>query len=406
MPQKILVLSPWYPTVANPAMGIFIQEQSALIAEDFDVRVMVGKPKQISILNFLICKLKTKYLNLSLESKVVDYEVYPPKAYEVTYYHSESLEVQHNLYLIKECFKTALTHLIEKENWKPDLIHAHVTNNGGIIGNYLGKIFDVPVIITEHTGNFLLHKHSFYLSKLMIKTLNEAEAVLAVGNKQKQLMYLHEISRSIEVVGNMVDETKFIIEDKLKIDKFHILTITRSSYEKDLKTFIYAIGEIIALGHKDISVTIILGTSKEKTKLYEDYEQICENLQIKQFCHFHYIVPRHTILAYYQNCDVFVSSSIVESFGVAICEAISCGKPVVSTDNGGVGDIITPQNGIIVPIQDHKTMAAAILKIKNKEIIFEPEEVRNSIIYKFGREGFKNRIKEIYKHVFHNYKNK
>lgn len=404
MPQKILVLSPWYPTVANPAMGVFVQEQSALIAEDFDVRVLVGKPVPISIFEFFICKLKTKYLNLSLQSKVVDYEVYPPKAYEATYYHSESLEVQHNLYLIKECFKTALKHLIEQENWKPDLIHAHVTNNGGIIGNYLGKIFDVPVIITEHTSTFLLHKYPFYLSKLIIKTLNEVDLVLAVGNKQKQLIHLHEILRPIEVVGNMIDETKFVIEDTIKTDKFRILTISRPSYEKDLKTFIYTIGEIIALGYKGIDVTIILGISKETSTAFEDYEKMCRDLQIEQFCHFHYIVPRDKIVAYYQNCDVFVSSSVVESFGVAVCEAISCGKPVVSTDNGGVGDIITPKNGLIVPIQDHKTMAGAIIKIKNKEIIFEPEEVRNSVIHKFGKQGFKKRIESIYLRTIESYK--
>ncbi len=404
MPQKILVLSPWYPTVANPAMGVFVQEQSALMADDFDVCVLVGEPKPISIFGFLICKLKTKYLNISLESKVVDYDVYPPKAYQATYYHSESLEVQHNLYLVKECFKTALTHLIEQDNWKPDLIHAHVTNNAGIIANYLGKIFDVPVIITEHTSTFLLHKYPFYLSKLIIKTLNEADLVLAVGDKQKQLLHLHEISRSIEVVGNMVEETKFMIGDRIKTNRFRILTIARPSYEKDLKTFIYAIEEIIALGHKDIDVTIVLGTSREKAKFYDDYEQVCENLQIKQFCHFHYIVPRDKIVAYYQNCDVFVSSSIVESFGVAIIEAMACGKPTVSTKNGGAEDIVQENNGLLVPIQDAKAMAGAILRIKNKEVVFDEKEIRESVIKRFSKEVFKKRIKAIYLQLIESYK--
>jgi len=406
MPKKILVLSPWYPTVKAPAMGVFVREQSELMAEDFDVRVLLGKPKSISLLNFILCKIRTKYLHGKLVSEISDYELCPPKASQVTYYHSEQLEVQHNLYLMKECFKTALTYLIEEEGWKPDLIHAHVANNGGIIGNYLGKFFEIPIIVTEHTGNFLLHKLPTHLSNLMIKTLNEVDAVLAVGSRQKQLMHLHEILRPIMVIGNLVDETKFVIGNIKKIEKFRILTIARPSYEKDLTTFIYAIKELILVGNTDIIVTIILGASKEAATTSKDYEQMCKDLKIYQFFHFQYIIARDKIASYYQNCDIFVSSSIVESFSVAIIEAMACGIPVVSTKNGGAEDIIQENNGLLVPVQDFKAMAEAILKVKNKEIIFEPEIVRNSVIHRFGKQSFKNRIKAIYEQVINNYKNK
>ncbi len=394
---KILVLSPWYPTLENPVHGIFVQEQSALMAEDFDVRVLVGKPVYISRFNFLLQKIKTKYLKQNLPSQVRLYPIAPPKTYEATYLHCPELEAHHNLYLMEECFKTALTYFIEKENWKPDLIHAHVTNTAGIIGSFLSKNFNIPFIITEHTSTFLLHEYSFYLTNRIITALLSANAVLVVSNHQKHLLFMHKIYRPIEVVGNLVDESQFFIKDQTsKNSKFVILNTARPCFEKDLKTFLYAVSRLVQKGYKDIEAKIILSKSREDTIQFEDYEQVCQDLGIAQFCKFHYIVPRQEIVSFYQSCNVFVSSSIVESFGIAICEALMCGKPVVSTANGGVEDMVNQENGIIVPLQDYQAMADAILKIKNNEIVFDPQKIRNSVVNKYGKEAFKNRLSKIY----------
>ncbi|MCU0390975.1 MAG: glycosyltransferase [Thermoflexibacter sp.] len=405
MKKKILVLSPWYPTLENPVQGIFVQEQSALLSEDFDVRVLVGKPISISRLNFLLQKIKTKFLKKNLLSQVGPYPIAPPQAYQATYLYSPTLEAYHNLYLMEECFKTALTSLMEKENWKPDLIHAHVTNNGGIVGNFLSKQFGIPIILTEHTGNFLLHQYNYILIGKILKTLNEVDKLIVVGSRQKQLIHLHKIFRPVEVVGNIIDEDKFFIAPAPRLlQKFTILTTTRPSFEKDVKTFLYAIQTLIKAGYRNIEAKIILSRSREDTIQFEDYEKICEELGIAQFCHFHYIVSREAIVDFYQNCDVFVSSSIVESFGVAICEALMCGKPVVSTANGGVEDIVSQENGMIVPLQDYKAMAEAIIKIKNKQVTFEPEQVRASVVNKYGKEAFKNKIKSLYLQVIDSFK--
>jgi len=45
----------------------------------------------------------------------------------------------------------------------------------------------------------------------------------------------------------------------------------------------------------------------------------------------------------YANCDIFCLPSIVEPFGIAVLEAMACGKPVVGTKVGGILDTINDE---------------------------------------------------------------
>ena len=59
--------------------------------------------------------------------------------------------------------------------------------------------------------------------------------------------------------------------------------------------------------------------------------------------------------------DLFVSPSRLESFGLAIVEAMACGVPVVATRTGGAGEIIKDgETGRLVPVGNAKALAKEI----------------------------------------------
>ena len=68
-------------------------------------------------------------------------------------------------------------------------------------------------------------------------------------------------------------------------------------------------------------------------------------------------------LAYMRAADLFVLSSRWEGFGIVVAEALGCGTQVVSTDcpNGPREILGDGKWGRLVPIQDPKNMAQAIL---------------------------------------------
>jgi glycosyltransferase involved in cell wall biosynthesis len=70
--------------------------------------------------------------------------------------------------------------------------------------------------------------------------------------------------------------------------------------------------------------------------------------------------------------DVLALTSPFEGLGVIILEAMAVGKPVVTTDSGGVRDSVTDgQTGVIVPVGDDVNLANAILKLANDRKLAE-----------------------------------
>jgi len=60
------------------------------------------------------------------------------------------------------------------------------------------------------------------------------------------------------------------------------------------------------------------------------------------------------------NADLFLLGSETESFGLVLLEAMSCGVPCVSTDVGGVGEVLG-DTGARVPVANPDAMAEAAL---------------------------------------------
>ena len=75
--------------------------------------------------------------------------------------------------------------------------------------------------------------------------------------------------------------------------------------------------------------------------------------------------PSQELLAeLYATCDLFVSASWYEGFGLPPLEAMACGAPVVMTDSGGVRDFASPENNcLLVPPRKPEQLAQAMQRV-------------------------------------------
>ena len=81
---------------------------------------------------------------------------------------------------------------------------------------------------------------------------------------------------------------------------------------------------------------------------------------------------------FYAACDVIALSSANEGTPVTIIEALAAGVPVVSTDVGGVRDVVEDgRSGFLVPPGDTAALAAALDRLTaDRELRAEPRRPR------------------------------
>ncbi|HEY2661256.1 MAG TPA: glycosyltransferase [Caulobacteraceae bacterium] len=72
---------------------------------------------------------------------------------------------------------------------------------------------------------------------------------------------------------------------------------------------------------------------------------------------------------YIRLCDVCVLCSTTETFSLAALEVLALGAPVVSSDVGGMSEIIDPEvNGLLYPSGDPAALADCLLRIARPEV--------------------------------------
>lgn len=75
---------------------------------------------------------------------------------------------------------------------------------------------------------------------------------------------------------------------------------------------------------------------------------------------FHGSVSRPDLFAAYERADVLVFPTLSDGFGMVVGEAMAHGLPVITTDQAGAADLVTEDNGLIVPAGDANALCEAL----------------------------------------------
>ncbi|PQP32811.1 glycosyltransferase family 4 protein, partial [Desulfobacteraceae bacterium SEEP-SAG10] len=88
-------------------------------------------------------------------------------------------------------------------------------------------------------------------------------------------------------------------------------------------------------------------------------------------------LDRTQVLKEMNQCQAFVLSSEFETFGVVVIEALSQGKPVIATRCGGPEEILHAGNGILVQKNDKKSLADAMVCLRNDYLNYDSDCIRD-----------------------------
>jgi glycosyltransferase involved in cell wall biosynthesis len=112
------------------------------------------------------------------------------------------------------------------------------------------------------------------------------------------------------------------------------------------------------------------------------------------------IRDRHDLTRLFSAADVFVSASLMETYGLTLVEAMACGTPVVAFRVGGIPEA-TPdgQGAILASPQDGAALIDAIVKLRNSAQLREMlgEAGRETVRVRNRLSSFSSLFAEIYR---------
>lgn len=166
-------------------------------------------------------------------------------------------------------------------------------------------------------------------------------------------------SDQIKVVYSGLDlnRTSHNMEQVDKSDHFQIISVGRSHW---VKGYSYALDacRLLKLANFKFNYTII-GASDDLELLYQ-----INDMNLKEEVHVKKTVSFENVKAHIQDSDLLFLPSLKEGLANVVLEAMSLRTIVLSTDCGGMHEVITPgENGFLTLIRDPEHMAKQIIEI-------------------------------------------
>jgi len=268
----------------------------------------------------------------------------------------------------------------------------------------ISKLIKIPVIMTSHgdwDSSFI--KNYFYY-KFVKKILCVSKFVRDAYIEKK-----NPFKPPIDVVYLGVDINRF--RSGLKTDylrrefgiysKDSVVSIIGRFQKIKGHEFFLDAAEIVANMNKNVKF-LIVGSNQFNVKEDENsFKKVVNRVKSSDLLKDRVIFTgfRRDIPEIINLSEVIVCSSISETFGMIIVEAMSCGKPVVSTYTGAPKEIIENGiNGYLIPPENSQSIANKVISLLKDKSLRDRigKEARKNIERNFSLSRYIKEVSDIY----------
>ena len=204
--------------------------------------------------------------------------------------------------------------------------------------------------------------HSFL--RMQKKVAPQLNRIVCPSNQSKAdvIEELKVNEENIDVVLNGIDLDSFTRDERVEQKPYRIITTASADVPlKGLKFLIEAMTEII----EEIPEAhlMVLGRAKEKG----DIAKLISRLNLEEKISFRSGLSQSEVVSLYASSHICVIPSLYEGFGFGAGEAMACGLPLISTQSGGLKEVIG-QDAVIIEARSSKAIVKAVKDLfSNKE---------------------------------------
>jgi glycosyltransferase involved in cell wall biosynthesis len=293
------------------------------------------------------------------------------------------------------------THL---RHWRADLLHCHLPM-AGVVGRIAGRMSGIPVVYTEHNRMERYHPLTRHVNLL---TWKWQDLVIAVSDEVSNSIHAHTNGATpVRVILNGVDTDRF---EKTSTDSGRVRrelsipptapvigTVAVFRSQKRLQDWLSA-ARLLKDRHPDARFLLVgdgpLGDELRRQARESGLDDVLYFPGLQQ-----------DVRPYLAAMDLFMMSSVFEGLPVALLEAMAMRCGIVSTDVGGIPEVIrNGENGVLVEPRDPIALADAA-----SELIRDPARMdrmgraaRDATERRFGMRRMTHELEESYQAVLRN----
>ena len=375
---RVLHIANWYPSKVHDSLGNFIQRHVRAISTEHDCELWYTSP--VSNENPLIGT-----------SEVLDGDGFIER---IAYPRATKPGV-------RAVTRSLLKFEPGEEVAMPDLVHLHVAFPAGRAARILAERWNVPLVVTEHWTAYHDSHHIPLWRRIAMRRTAASTSVFCpvteqLAEKMQEFkMRNHSRTETYKVVPNVVDTARFDLGSRKrnKGDEVRILHVSSlEEAQKNITGILNTISTIRSTRPEfNFSLTLVGGADPERLGKVRRY---AASMNLAEPCvKFTGAISGDEVASQMKECDAVLLFSRKENFPCAIAEAWACGKPVITTDVGGIAEHMNDERGMLINSGDEKALAEAILRLDKD---WDEESIRKYAVDNFSVEAVAKSYSEAY----------
>jgi len=248
---------------------------------------------------------------------------------------------------------------------KLDILHVHYAIPHSISAILAKEITGLPVAVvtTLHGTDITIVGSEPAFLPVTRFGIDKSDGVTAVSHHlRSETIDMFSVSKEIEVIYNFVDTHVFTQKPNNALRKKIapnnekiIIHISNFRPIKRVECVVKIFSEVL---RKIPAKLVLIGDGPDRGKA----EKLCRDLGISNYTLF--LGKQSDIQDFLSVSDLVLSASLIESFGLSILEAMSCGVPVVAPRVGGIPEVVQDgRQGFLIEPDDFDGYSTAIVEI-------------------------------------------
>jgi len=281
-----------------------------------------------------------------------------------------------------------------------DIVQLNVISiKWGLLALMLKSFFGIPYIIVEHWSVYLPSNGSFSRFPIWKKWLTRliarhASGIYPVSQILEDNMKIHGLTNRVwGRMENVVDDCFYeeggqSSDGRGKVKLLHVSCFDKRA--KNVKGMLRAV-RMVADQRKDFSLTLV-GSGKDWQSCRDYTESL--NFPEGMIEWTGELAPREVSRMMHES-DVFLMFSRYENAPVVISESMAAGLPIVSSNAGGVPEMVSEDCGILVDVEDEEAFADAVDYMLDHYKEYDKDRMRE-LARKYSADAVEQKLMSIY----------